>query len=638
MTPGLTVTGFIADSADHQTWDDTTSAALAALGAEFEVVLERDGASAFGGVRRTTWLDTFDWRLHKAGLTLEYVPGRAGSELRLSGAGKGVETGQDVVQLVTGWQASRPHLFAALPSGPVGVRIAGLIAPRALLPIVTTSTVTAVYRLLNEDNKTVARLLIDRASLTGQSSPGWTAPRTPQLLPGETTPRSPQLASGGTTLRTPQLTPGGTTPRTPRGGADGEAGGSDPRSAQLAPRLTIAEVRGYSSQARRANRLLASIPGIKPADTFPFAEALRTIGRRPGDYSNKVDAAVTASMPAGRAGAAILLRLLDTIEANVDGTLKDIDTEFLHDLRVGVRRTRSALKLFGDVLGLAAKQIAFFAAEFKWVGDLTTPTRDLDVQLLEFEDTAHGLAAAKPDDLEPFRVYLEQRRLKEFRTLVRGLRSARFTTLVREWRTKLVKVQRGSSGPTAVSRGEHSLADAGGQINRLQQGQKREFARSGRPYKAAGGSAGWLAAERTRVAFAKVARRGAAITPDTPAEALHDLRKRCKELRYALEFFAPLHDPSAVAMVVGDLKRLQDCLGEFQDTQVQIGEIRTLAAAMLAAGEAPAVTLLAMGEITAGLVVRERAARADFERRFAAFADVDGQRRMAALLRGTRVR
>ena len=90
----------------------------------------------------------------------------------------------------------------------------------------------------------------------------------------------------------------------------------------------------------------------------------------------------------------------------------------------------------------------------------------------------------------------------------------------------------------------------------------------------------------------------------------------------------------ATAKVVGDLKRLQDCLGEFQDTEVQIGEIRALATAMLAAGEAPAVTLLAMGEVTAGLAARQRAARDDFERRFAAFADVDGQRRMAALLRG----
>ena len=76
-----------------------------------------------------------------------------------------------------------------------------------------------------------------------------------------------------------------------------------------------------------------------------------------------------------------------------------------------------------------------------------------------------------------------------------------------------------------------------------------------------------------------------------------------------LEFFAPLHDPVAYAKVVGDLKRLQDCLGEFQDTEVQIEEIRALAAAMLAANEAPAVTLLAMGEVTAELAARQTAAR-----------------------------
>ena len=61
-------------------------------------------------------------------------------------------------------------------------------------------------------------------------------------------------------------------------------------------------------------------------------------------------------MPAGEAAAAILLRLLDTIDANVAGVLADIDTEFLHDLRVSVRRTRSALKLFGDALGRPDRQ------------------------------------------------------------------------------------------------------------------------------------------------------------------------------------------------------------------------------------------------------------------------------------------
>jgi CHAD domain-containing protein len=587
VTPNLA--GFIADSSDSQTWDDMTAAVLAALAAEFEVVPEHGDASAPGGGRRTTWFDTFDWRLHKAGLTLEYVPGRGGSELRLSGT----STDKDSTQVVTGWQASRPHLLTELAGGQVGIRTAGLVAPRALIPVISTSTATAVYRLLNEDGKTVARLLIDRPHLVGQ------------LSPVGTTPASSRVGSDGS------ATPGDAAgpPASASGPQAGRAGG---QPVPLPPRLTITEVRGYPGQARRAARLIAAVPGVTPADAPLFADALRAIGRRPGDYSNKVDTDITAGMPPAGAAARILLRLLDTIDVNVPGVLADIDTEFLHDLRVSVRRTRSALKLFGDVLtGLTADELAFFAAEFKWVGDLTTPTRDLDVHLLDFEETARSLAAAKPDDLEPFRAYLEQRRRKEFRALMRGLRSARFTTLTQGWRTKLIEAQQNSARPMKVGR-----------------------SRSGQLYKRAGGTAGLLAAERTRVAFAKVAKRGAAITQDSPAEALHDLRKRCKELRYALEFFAPLHDPAGYTKVVGDLKRLQDCLGEFQDTEVQIGEIRALATAMLAAREAPAVTLLAMGEVTAGLAVRQRAARADFERRFAEFADVDGQRRMSALLRG----
>jgi CHAD domain-containing protein len=547
MAPGLA--GFIADGSDSQTWDDIVAAVLTALSAEFAVTPDRGlpGASpAPAPGHRATWLDTFDWRLYKAGLTLEYVPGRGGSELKLSGA-----SGPEATQLVSGWQPSRPHLIADVPGGPVAARLAGLIAMRALIPVVATSTDTSVYRLLNEDGKTVAKLVVDRPAVVGA------------------------------------------------------------HAGPLPLRLAVTAVRGYPAQARRAARLLAAVPGVTVGEQPPLADALRLIGRRPGDYSNKVDAKITDGMPASAASAAILLRLLDTIDANTDGVLKDIDTEFLHDLRVSVRRTRSALKLFGDALtGLTPEELAFYAAEFKWVGDLTTPVRDLDVHLLDFEDTARGLAAAKPDDLEPFRAYLGQRRRREFRVLSRELRSARYTALVREWRAKLNKIQQ-DAVPATGSR-----------------------TRSGFRPKTGGGTAGLLATERTRVAFAKVAKRGAAITPDSPAEALHDLRKRCKELRYALEFFAPLHEPAAYAKVVGDLKRLQDCLGEFQDTEVQIGEIRTLAAAMLAAQEAPAVTLLAMGEVTAGLAARQRAARTDFERRFAAFADVEGQRRMAALLRG----
>jgi len=554
MAPDLAC--FVAAGDDASTWDDIIDGVLEALAQGFAVVPERAGgatagatAGAAGGVSRRTWFDTFDWRLYKAGLALEYVPARGGGELRLTGAQPSNPAYAGIPELrqpVTGWQASRPHLPPDLPGGPVADRVAGLVWPRALLPTVTVSGTVTVRRLLNTDGKTVARLLVEH----------------------------PSVASG--------------------------------KHAALAPRLTITEVRGYPGQARRAARVIALTPGVLPVGESVFTAALRAIGRRPGDYSNKVDAPVTAAMPANEAAAVILLRLLDTIEANVAGVLRDTDTEFLHDLRVSVRRTRAALKLFGDALTVndnskkrvTEDDVARFAAEFKWVGDLTTPTRDLDVHLLGFEETAHALRAAKPDDLEPLRGYLEQRRVREFRALARGLRSPRFTALTQEWRAVLTT------------------------------------GRGGQPTRRAGGTAGTLAAERTRRAFAKVAKRGAAITQDSPHESLHDLRKRCKELRYALEFFAPVHDPADYGKVVADLKRLQDCLGEFQDTEVQIDEIRALATAMLDANEAPAVTLLAMGEVTAGLASRQAAARADFERRFTAFAGADGQRRMSALLRG----
>jgi len=129
-----------------------------------------------------------------------------------------------------------------------------------------------------------------------------------------------------------------------------------------------------------------------------------------------------------------------------------------------------------------------------------------------------------------------------------------------------------------------------------------------------------------------VAAQGGAITQDSAPQSLHDLRKRCKELRYLLEFFAPLYDPVAYKKVIGDLKQLQDCLGEFQDSEVQREEIRVLADAMLAERAAPAATLLAMGEIAAKLAEAQAEARADFSRRFARFAGPEGQQRVRTLL------
>jgi len=480
---------------------------------------------------RRIWLDTFDWRLYRAGLTLQQVTDRNTSELVL--------TTTDGTQLTAALnrpvRAPRwPARLEALPAGPLKDRLAKIIANRALLPVATATGQTSELRLLNPDQKTVVRLHVDT------------------------------------------LTRPGTEP------------GTDPLPAWL----SVSEVRGYQAAARRARRLLATTNGVTASRQTPLDAVLQAAGRDSAKYSGKVDVKLRPAMPGREAVSALLLQQLDTLEANVDGVLHDTDTEFLHDLRIAVRRTRSALKLLGDQL--PGELTLRFASEFRWLGDITTPLRDLDVQLEELPSRAAGLVAAQPADLEPFRVYLARRRAAARRALNRGLRSDRFATVLGDWRKALLVPKANRRSPASPRTGD-------------------------------------LAADRTRRAYNKVIRMGAAITDDSPAESLHTLRKRCKELRYVLEFFARLHDPQAQRAMVGDLKRLQDCLGEFQDCEVQQFEIQSLAAAMLARQAAPAPTLLAMGELAGQLGRRQGQARAEFAGRFASFAGSAGLRRLDAL-------
>jgi CHAD domain-containing protein len=124
-----------------------------------------------------------------------------------------------------------------------------------------------------------------------------------------------------------------------------------------------------------------------------------------------------------------------------------------------------------------------------------------------------------------------------------------------------------------------------------------------------GPSAGQLADQRLHRTFRKVAARAKAISPASESEAIHDLRKACKELRYLLEMFKPLCDPRAHRAVIADFKGLQDVLGEFQDGEVQAAALREFAEEMLTGPGPSAATLLAMGELAARFDERQAAAR-----------------------------
>ena len=481
------------------------------------------GAGRSRTVRRT-WLDTFDWRLYRAGLTLELLAGRGVTELVLTG-----RDGELAAADPAPGGLRLPCLVDHLPFGPLRERLAPVAGVRALLPVAKGTSVLTDRRALNSDDKTIAIVTFDAMTASGSH-------------------------------------------------------------ADVPVRVAIRPLRGYQPQADRLADALAGAPGVAVAAHSPFETALAAAGRKAGDYSSKINVELTADMPAALAVVVVLRRLFDTAQANVAGTIGDVDTEFLHDLRIAVRRTRSVLKLAGSVL--PGRVVVGYRPEFKWLGDLTTPTRDLDVYLLGYESMASTLIAGTEQELRPFHDYLARQRATAQRALARGLRSARYTSLAARWRAELEQVARAAAGKPA---------------------------------------AGKFAAGRIARAHRRVLHDGAAIGPASPPAALHDLRKRCKELRYLLEVFASLHGQAEQWRAINELKALQDCLGEFQDADVQFAELRAFAERMMAGGEAPAPTLLAMGEIGAGLALRQRAARGEFADRFAEFSSPRGQARIEAL-------
>jgi CHAD domain-containing protein len=108
----------------------------------------------------------------------------------------------------------------------------------------------------------------------------------------------------------------------------------------------------------------------------------------------------------------------------------------------------------------------------------------------------------------------------------------------------------------------------------------------------------------------------------SPHEALHDLRKQGKELRYLLEFFSSLYPAEVHKPMVSSLKALQDVLGRFQDREVQALELRSVGddVATLDGG---AAALMAMGVLVQRLAGDQEHARAEFAERFEAFAAKD---------------
>jgi hypothetical protein len=183
----------------------------------------------------------------------------------------------------------------------------------------------------------------------------------------------------------------------------------------LAPRVRLAAVRGYDKPLAAVRRTLEQGLGLEVAQETVADEAVRQAGTVPGGVSPKLDVTFWPEQRADAAASVLLRRLLAMLEQNLDRAIADVDTEFLHDLRVAVRRSRSAQRQLRGVF--SPEPLAHFSAEFRWLQQVTGTSRDLDVYVLELGDP--------PVALEPLRKLLLEHRRRERRRMVRALRSAR---------------------------------------------------------------------------------------------------------------------------------------------------------------------------------------------------------------------
>jgi len=346
--------------------------------------------------------------------------------------------------------------------------------------------------------------------------------------------------------------------------------------------IVLQPIRGYQKQFDAVDTFLRDeihLP-IEAQDTYQ--QALSKLNIQPGGYSSKLDIPLEPTMRADLATKKILLHLLRTMQTNENGVMDNVDTEFLHDFRVACRRTRSAI---GQIKAVFPNKIVDrFKHEFAWLQNVTGPTRDLDVYLLNFNDYKNSVPEHLQNALQPLHDYLQEQQRTEQKKLVSALETKHYERLINKWQQFL----------QVPAPNRASLENAARPVSEV-------------------------AGERIWKMYKRVIHEGEAITDQSPPEELHELRKSCKKLRYLMEFFSNLYPAQELSQLIKALKQLQGNLGDYNDLHVQIDSLKRYSKQMMEHNPPPAETFLAMGSLVESLDQKQRSLRQEFHAQFQQF-------------------
>ena len=417
-----------------------------------------------------------------------------------------------------------PVFIWDFPEGELKRLLAPVIKMRALIDLVALKSLSIPYCILNADEKTVARLTYEEFRISRKKN-------------------APVLMT----------------------------------------HLGLKPIRGYPKYAYDlAKRIEAAEFTLSKADDLYF-NALAVAGRKPGSYTASIDLQFDPDMHSDKAEKVLLRFLVQVMRINEVYIEKDLDTEFLHDFRVAIRRTRSAL---GQIRYVFPTKITDrFRKDFAFVGKLSNELRDLDVYLLYEEKYKGMLPPILRNDIEPLFDHLRKKRSKAFHKVIGGLQGKKYAKILRDWEAFLKKPERDSDD---ASNAKLPVID--------------------------------LARNRIYKKYRNVVKLGGQISENTEDETLHILRIHCKKLRYLMEFFSSLFPRKKIKILIYQLKKLQGNLGDFNDLSVQREYLLNVIEELPISHPQSKKTLVAIGSLIGTLEKEQQAVKDAFAKTFTDFA------------------
>ena len=218
--------------------------------------------------------------------------------------------------------------------------------------------------------------------------------------------------------------------------------------------------------------------------------------------------------------------LMNCVRQNEQGIIDDIDTEYLHQYRVHLRKIRSLINLFKKCF--SPDVYLDLKSRLSSVASRTNALRDLDVFILK----QHVKTGRQRPRQKVLYSKLAKKRNNAYLDLKQWLLSARYKKEMKELQSLL------SKEPDYYNRfSKHSI--------------------------------GVVLQKLMLKKYEKIREKGMLFHKLESDESIHQLRIDGKKMRYLMEFYFEISPQRKSVVLLKRLKRLQNILGDYNDSSVQ---------------------------------------------------------------------